>query len=53
MGGEVVGIACIVDRRAEDIKTNYPIYSACKLEIETYEKITVSYAKKHTFCKTR
>ncbi|MCR1935557.1 orotate phosphoribosyltransferase [Clostridium tepidum] len=38
MDGEVVGIACIVDRRAEDINIKYPIYSACRLEIETYEK---------------
>lgn len=36
LGGEVVGIACIVDRSSGS--TNYPIYSAVKLEIETYEK---------------
>ena len=47
MGGEVVGIACIVDRRAEGIKTNYPIYSACKLEIETYEKDNCELCKKN------
>lgn len=53
MGGEVVGIACIVDRRAEGIKTNYQIYSACKLEIETYEKDNCELCKKkYTFCKT-
>ena len=47
MGGEVVGIACIVDRRAEGIKTNYQIYSACKLEIETYEKDNCELCKKN------
>ncbi|HDK7168768.1 TPA: orotate phosphoribosyltransferase [Clostridium botulinum] len=47
MGGEVVGIACIVDRRAEGIKTNYKIYSACKLEIETYEKDNCELCKKN------
>lgn len=35
MGGEVVGIACIVDRSIEHIK--YPVFSAVKLEIETFE----------------
>lgn len=35
-GGEVVGIACIVDRSTEKIEL--PIYSAIKLQIETYEK---------------
>lgn len=34
-GGEVVGIACIVDRSNGDIK--YPIYSGTKLNINTYE----------------
>ena len=35
-GGEVVAIACIVDRSSGDIK--YPIYSGVKLNINTYEK---------------
>lgn len=36
LGGEVVGIACIVDRSSG--KIDYPIYSSIKLQIETYEK---------------
>jgi orotate phosphoribosyltransferase len=35
-GGEVVGIACIVDRSSG--KIDYPIYSSMKLQIETYDK---------------
>jgi orotate phosphoribosyltransferase len=35
-GGEVVGIACIVDRRSSEI--DYPVYSAVELNIESYEK---------------
>lgn len=35
-GGEVVGIVCIVDRSNGNI--GYPLYSAIKLDIETYEK---------------
>ena len=35
LGGEVVGIACIVDRRVNDIFC--PVYSAMQLEIATYE----------------
>ncbi|ADK16609.1 MULTISPECIES: orotate phosphoribosyltransferase [Clostridium] len=38
LGGEVVGICCIVDRRAEGVKIEYPIYSAVKLNINTYDK---------------
>lgn len=35
LGGEVVGIACIVDRSSGEI--GYPLYSAVKLEIESYD----------------
>lgn len=35
-GGEVVGIACIVDRSDGGIK--YPIYSGIKLNINTYDE---------------
>jgi orotate phosphoribosyltransferase len=38
MGGEVVGLCCIVDRRAEGVEFPYPIFSAIKLEIKSYEK---------------
>ncbi len=34
LGGEVVGIACIVDRRVNDIFC--PVYSAVRMEIATY-----------------
>lgn len=34
LGGEVVGIASIIDRSSGNIK--YPLYSAIKLDIETY-----------------
>lgn len=36
LGGEVVGIACIVDRSARNI--GYDVYSAVKLNIEAYDK---------------
>jgi orotate phosphoribosyltransferase len=35
-GGEVIGLACIVDRRNSEI--DYPIYSAIELEIESFDK---------------
>ena len=35
MGGKVIGIGCIVDRRSGEIKL--PVYSAAELEFETYE----------------
>lgn len=37
LGGEVVGFCSIVDRRANDVKIPYPVYSAVKLEINTYD----------------
>lgn len=37
-GGEVIGVACIADRRGQDVKLPFPVYSAVKLDIETYEK---------------
>lgn len=35
-GGKVLGIGCIVDRKASDIQL--PIYSAVELEFETYDE---------------
>ena len=35
-GVEIVGLACIVDRRKDD-EFPYPVYSALKLNIDTYE----------------
>jgi len=37
-GGEIVGICCIVDRRAEGVEIEYPLYSAVKLEVKSFEK---------------
>ncbi|MEA4825758.1 orotate phosphoribosyltransferase [Clostridium sp. JNZ J1-5] len=35
LGGEVIGIACIVDRKTSNIE--YPIYSSIELEIESFD----------------
>ncbi|HSN59096.1 MAG TPA: orotate phosphoribosyltransferase [Clostridiaceae bacterium] len=48
MGGEVVGLACIVDRRAEGVNFPYPIYSAVKLEIKSYDKDVCPMCKEGT-----
>lgn len=37
LGGEVVGICCIADRRAPDIDLPFPVFSATKLSVETFE----------------
>lgn len=37
-GVEIVGLAAIVDRRPEHVEFPYPVYSAMKLDIKTYEK---------------
>ncbi len=36
LGGNVVGIGCVVDRKSSEI--SLPIYSAVELKFETYEK---------------
>lgn len=45
LGGEVVGVACIVDRTSKDI--GIPIYSAIELEIEVYDKENCPLCKKN------
>ena len=37
MGAEVIGVACIADRRAADCALPLPVYSAIKLDIKAYE----------------
>ena len=37
MGAEVIGAACIADRRAADCDFSLPVYAALKLNIESYE----------------
>ena len=37
LGAEVVGVACVADRRAEDCDFALPVYAAQKLKIESYE----------------
>ncbi|MFA9398017.1 MAG: orotate phosphoribosyltransferase [Clostridiaceae bacterium] len=48
LGGIVVGIACLVDRSVEEIK--YPVISAVKLEIKTYEKENCPLCKENIPC---
>lgn len=38
LGAEVIGLCCIVDRRVADCKVDLPIYSAIKLQIESFDK---------------
>ncbi len=37
LGAEVVGVACVADRRAEDCDFALPVYAAQKLMIKSYE----------------
>lgn len=45
-GAKVVGVVCIVDRRAEGVEVEYPLYSAVKLQIKTYDKEECPMCKK-------
>jgi orotate phosphoribosyltransferase len=48
LGGEVVAIACIVDRTSGE--TAYPLYSATKLQIETFDKEECPLCKEGIAC---
>lgn len=37
MGAEIIGVACIADRRSDDCDFPLPVYSCIKLDIETYQ----------------
>lgn len=37
LGGEVVAVACLADRRAENVDLGIPVYSTIKLDIKTYD----------------
>lgn len=36
-GAEVIGLCCIVDRRAPGVELPFPLYSATKLNVQTFE----------------
>jgi orotate phosphoribosyltransferase len=44
LGGEVVGIACIVNRSSGDV--GYPVYGCIEIEIESYDKEECPLCKK-------
>lgn len=44
LGGEVVGIACIVDRSSTEV--GYPVYGCIELDIESYDKEECPLCKK-------
>jgi orotate phosphoribosyltransferase len=37
LGADVIGVACIIDRRGEGMDIGMPVYSAIKFNIETFE----------------
>ncbi|MDF2672510.1 MAG: pyrE [Clostridiales bacterium] len=45
LGGEVVGIACVVDRR-NGYDVGYPVYGCIELDIESYDKEECPLCKK-------
>lgn len=48
LGGKVVGMSCIVDRRDKSVVIPYPIYSAIKLNINVYDKESCLMCKEGT-----
>lgn len=37
MGGRIIALACVVDRRMEGVESPWPFYPACRLEAATWE----------------
>lgn len=37
LGGDIKGIACVIDRRNPEIELPFPVYSLIKLEVETFK----------------
>ena len=46
MGGKIAALACIVDRRADDIKVPWPFYSACRVEAASWDAEDCELCKK-------
>lgn len=47
LGAEILGVCCIVDRRVENYALDLPVYAACKLEIESFDKDECPLCKKN------
>ena len=47
LGAQIVGIACIADRRAENTEISYPVFSCIELEIETFDPSDCPLCKKN------
>ena len=45
-GGKIAALACIVDRRSPSIEIPWPIFSACKIEAESWEEKDCDLCKK-------
>lgn len=46
LGGEVVAICCIVDRRDDNTKLPYDLYSSVKIDVKSYDKDSCPLCKK-------
>ncbi len=47
LGGKVVGLACVVDRRAQDVQVRWPLYPACKVSVANWEAGDCDLCKQH------
>lgn len=47
LGAEIIGVACIADRRAEGCELSLPVYSAVKLDISAYDADTCPICKEN------
>jgi len=46
LGAEITALACIVDRRAKELESEWPFFSACRLEAESWEADNCELCKK-------
>jgi orotate phosphoribosyltransferase len=45
-GAKVIALACVVDRRAEGVAVDWPLYAACKVNAENWEADSCELCKK-------
>jgi orotate phosphoribosyltransferase len=48
LGGQVVALACVVDRRAPDVQVRWPLFPACKVTVANWDAGDCALCKQHT-----
>jgi len=47
LGGQVVALACVVDRRAPEVQVRWPLFPACKVRVANWDAGDCELCKQH------